>query len=154
LEYLSKKYHVFHIRISGYNSQANGIVERPHFHVRDGLFKACDGDASLWVSRVYTTLWADRVTVRRRLGCSPYFAVTGTNPIMPFDIAEATYLMPVPTKMLSTAELIVRRAIALQKRPEQLSLLRSTVFKQRVEAAQKFEQDHARTIKSFNFERG
>ena len=118
-----KVYHVFHIRISGYNSQANGIMERPHFHIRDALFKACDGDASQWVSRVYSVLWADRITVRRRLGCSPYFAVTGTNPIMPLDIVEATYLMPVPASMLATSELIARRAIALQKRPEQLQVL-------------------------------
>ena len=34
LSYLKKKYHVKHIRISGYNSRANGIVERLHFDVR------------------------------------------------------------------------------------------------------------------------
>ena len=33
LSYLEKKYHVKHIRISGYNSCANGIVERLHFDV-------------------------------------------------------------------------------------------------------------------------
>ncbi|RPD52270.1 hypothetical protein L227DRAFT_481296, partial [Lentinus tigrinus ALCF2SS1-6] len=96
-------------------SQANGVVECPHFHVHDALVKACEGDQEQWVSRVYSVLWADRITVRRRLGCSPYFAVTGTNPIMPFDIAKATYLMLVPSTMLSMAELIARRAIALQK---------------------------------------
>ena len=121
LEYIAKTYHVYHIRISGYNSQANGIVERPHFHVRDALYKACEGDPSQWVSRVYSVLWADRITVRRRMGCSPYYAVTGTHPIMPLDIAEATYLLPTANKMISTTELITQRAIALQKRPEQIS---------------------------------
>ena len=28
LDYSAKRYHIHHIRISGYNSQANGIVER------------------------------------------------------------------------------------------------------------------------------
>ena len=154
IEYLAKTYHIHHIRISGYNSQANGIVESPHFHVRDSLFKACEGEPDQWVSRVYAVLWADRVTVRRRLGCSPYFAVTGTNPVMPFDIAEATYLMPVPTTMLSTADLIANRAIALQKRPEQLETLRSHVFKQRVEAAHKFERDNRHVIRNFDFKPG
>lgn len=38
LAYLEKKYHVKHIRISGYNSRAN-LAEHPHFDVRPSLFK-------------------------------------------------------------------------------------------------------------------
>ena len=34
LGYLLKHYHITHIRISGYNSRANGLVERSHFDVR------------------------------------------------------------------------------------------------------------------------
>ena len=154
LEYIAKTYHVYHIRISGYNSQANGIVERPHFHVRDALYKACEGDPSQWVSRVYSVLWADRITVRRRMGCSPYYAVTGTHPIMPLDIAEATYLLPTATKMISTTELITQRAIALQKRPEQISRLRSKVYASRVRAAELYEEHHAHTTKAFDFKPG
>lgn len=44
LEYLAKKYHITHIRISDYNSRTNGLVECPHFDVRQSLFKAIDGD--------------------------------------------------------------------------------------------------------------
>jgi len=33
VEYLSKQYHINHIRISPYNSCANGPVERCHFDV-------------------------------------------------------------------------------------------------------------------------
>ena len=154
LEYIAKTYHVYHIRISGYNSQANGIVERPHFHVRDALYKACEGDPSQWVSRVYSVLWADRITVRRRMGCSPYYAVTGTHPIMPLDIAEATYLLPTANKMISTTELITQRAIALQKRPEQISRLRSKVYASRVRAAELYEEHHAHTTKAFDFKPG
>ena len=154
LEYLARQYHVHHIRISGYNSRANGVVESSHHPTRDSLVKACGGDPSLWPSRIHSVLWADRVTVRRRLGCSPYFAVTGTQPVLPMDITEASYLMPVPVFLLSTAELIARRAIALQKRPEQVAQLRSEVFRQRVEAAKKFEAEHHLQVKDFAFTRG
>jgi hypothetical protein len=82
LEYLSKRYHINHIRISGYNSRANGIVERSHFDVRQAIFKACDGDQAKWHPVAYSVFWAERVTVRRRMGCSPYFAVTGTHPLL------------------------------------------------------------------------
>jgi hypothetical protein len=44
LEYLMKKYHIMHIRISGYNSHANGLVECLHFNVCQSLFKAVNGD--------------------------------------------------------------------------------------------------------------
>ncbi len=63
LTYLEKRYHIKHIRISGYNSKANGIVERSHFDVRQALFKAADGESSKWSSVAYSVFWADRVTV-------------------------------------------------------------------------------------------
>ncbi|KAH7916824.1 hypothetical protein BV22DRAFT_989028, partial [Leucogyrophana mollusca] len=54
--------------------------------VRQALYKACDGDQSKWHTVFQSVIWADRVTVRRRMGCSPYFAVTGAHPILPLDI--------------------------------------------------------------------
>ena len=121
LEYLENKYHVKHIRISGYNSRANGIVERSHFDMRQALFKAADGDQSKWSDVFYSVLWAERVTVRKRMGCSPYFAVTGAHPILPLDVVEATYLVPPPTGIIDTMDLIAARAIALQKRRDQVA---------------------------------
>ena len=39
LEYIEKQYHIQHIHISGYNSQANGIIKQPHFHIHNTLYK-------------------------------------------------------------------------------------------------------------------
>jgi hypothetical protein len=152
--YLCKKYRINHIRISGYNSQANGTVERPHFDVRQSLFKASDGDQTKWSGAIHSVFWAERVTVRRRLGVSPYFAVTGTHPLLPLDIAEATYLLPPPTSMLSTTDLIARRAIELQKRRSQVQRLYDNVLQARIQAARRFERDHSAVIKDFNFKCG
>ena len=74
VKYLAKKYHINHIRVSGYNSRANGIVERSHFDVRQALYKAVDGIQSKWSRAAYYVFWADRVTIRRRMGCSPWRA--------------------------------------------------------------------------------
>ena len=128
LGYLAKCYHIRHIRISGYNSHANGIAERAHFDVRQAMFKACDGDQSKWHLVVTSIMWADRVTVRRRMGCSPYFAVTGAHPLLPLDIVEATYLLPPPDAPMSTTALIANRAIALQKRRAHLANLATDVY--------------------------
>ena len=77
LAYLEKHYHIKHIHISGYNSRANGLIERSHFDVREAIFKACDGNKSKWSGIAYSVFWAERVTIKRRMGCSPYFAKTG-----------------------------------------------------------------------------
>jgi hypothetical protein len=113
MEYLSKQYHLNHICISGYNSHTNGTVECSHFDVRQSLFKVVDGDQKRWSLGVYSVFWAERVTPHKRMGCSPYFTVTGAHPILPFDIAEATYLQLPPNSIMSTTNLISRRAITL-----------------------------------------
>ena len=63
MDYLVKTYHIKHIQISGYNSQANGIVERSHFDVWQALFKACDGEQSKWAASAYSVFWAEQVTI-------------------------------------------------------------------------------------------
>ena len=154
VEYLSKRYHIKHIRISGYNSQANGIVERSHFDVRQSLFKAADGDESKWSQYAHYVFWSEQVTIRRRMGCLPYFALTETHPLLPFDISKANYLLLPPESVLSTTELITRRAIALSKRAADLERLKSKVYEARLKAAARFEQEHAHTIQEYNFKLG
>jgi hypothetical protein len=88
------------------------------------------------------------------MGCSPYFAITGAQPVIPLDIIEATYLQPPPNSILSTTNLIARRAIALQKHSDDLSKLYSKVYDARRKAAICFEKTHTRTIHDFNFKRG
>ena len=154
LAYLEKYYHIKHIRISGYNSHANGLVERSHIEVQEAIFKACDGDESKWSNTAYLVFWAERVTIRHQMGCSPYFAATGTHPLLPIDIAEANYLLPPPNSILSTTNLISRRAITLQKRRDQLSQLKGKVYEARVRAAVAFEKQHDHAIHDFDFKLG
>lgn len=151
---LSKKYNIHHIHISGYNSRANGIVERSHFDIRQALYKAADSEAKRWSQVTHSVFWSERITTRRRMGCSPYFVVTGTHPLIPLDIVEATYIQPPPESMLSTTDLIARRAIALQKRVEDLQNIQQKVYDARRRAAVKFECDHQHTIRQYDFPRG
>ena len=60
LGYIEKKYHIKHIRISGYNSRANGIVEQSHFNVRQALFKTADGEQGKWSQVAYSAFWSER----------------------------------------------------------------------------------------------
>ncbi|KAI0037838.1 hypothetical protein FA95DRAFT_1506433 [Auriscalpium vulgare] len=88
------------------------------------------------------------------MGCSPYFVATGTQALMPLDIVEATYLLPPPDSIISTTDLIARRAVALQKRRTQLRTLHSKVFDKRRNDALIFERDHEASIKNYGFQRG
>jgi hypothetical protein len=88
---------------------------------------------------------------QKRMGCSPYFALTGAHPILLLDISKSTYLLPAPTSILSSTDLIARRAIALQKRSEDINHLYSKVFEARLQAMICFEKLHARTLQDFDF---
>jgi len=66
--------------------------------------------------------------------------------LLPLDIVEATYLIPLPQALLDTTHLIASRAIALQKRREQLQLIHSHAYKARVHTAKRFEEDHSATL--------
>ena len=154
LDILASRYGIRHIRISGYNSQANGIVESKHFDVREAIMKTCKGIESKWREVLPLVFWAERVTIRKSTGYSPYFMVHGTHPLLPFDILEATYLSPPQDFGLSTEELISLRASQLAKRPEDIERMRNTVTKFRCMSLEQFEKRHSSRIINFNFKPG
>lgn len=88
------------------------------------------------------------------MGCSPYFAVTGSHPLLSFDITKATYLQPLPSSLLLTTNLIACHAIALQKHQEDLTQLHSVVFATWLTAAWHFEAKHNHAICDFDFKQG
>ena len=154
IDYLGKCYCICHIQILGYNSCTNGIMERMHFDVCQALFKACDGDQSKWHSVVTSVMLADCVTVCQWMSCSPYFTVTGTHPLLPLDVAEATYLLPLLDAPLLTTNLIATCTVALQKQHTHLMKLMSNVYSTHIKAAIHFEQEHASNITDYDFKLG
>ena len=154
LKWLYAKYGIIGIKISPYNSQANGPVERGHWDMRQSLYKATGGDTKKWYWFFPQVLWADRITVRRGLGCSPFFAVCGAHPITPLDIEEATWLVEYPDRALSTAELIGLRAKALAKHSFHIDEMRDRVDEAKRKAVRRYEEENKDTIKDYNFEPG
>ena len=88
------------------------------------------------------------------MGCSPYFATTGTHPLLPLDIAEVTYLLPPPDAPLSSTDLIAQHTVTLQKCQSHLAALASDVYTAQIKAAICFKQEHAATIVEYNFKLG
>ena len=154
LDILGKRYGIHHIRISGYNSRANGIVESKHFDVREAIMKTCGGRENKWREVLHLVFWAERITIRRATGYSPYYMVHGVHPLLPFDILEATYLVPRQDFGISTEDLIALRARQLAKRPEDIEMMRDTVTKARCKSLEQFEKRHASRIIDFDFKPG
>lgn len=149
--YLEQKYGIKGIFVSTYNSKGNGKIERPHWDVRQGLWKACGGISTKWFWLFHHVMWSDRVTVRKRFGCSPFFMVTGAHPILPLDLIEATWLVKLPGRVLTDDELIGYRARALAKHRDHIDEMRRRVDKTKRENLLRYERDHQHTIKDLNF---
>jgi hypothetical protein len=152
--WLRRLYGITGITISPYNSKANARIERLHKDLRQLLAKATDGELSKWFWFLPHMLWADRITIRKRFGTSPFFLVTGTHPIIPLDTLEATWLVNLPNQILTTEELIGYRARALIKHRTDVQRARETVHKEKILRALVFDRKHQHLIKNYNFQYG
>ncbi|KDR65555.1 hypothetical protein GALMADRAFT_81730 [Galerina marginata CBS 339.88] len=155
IKWLEQKYGIKGIRISPYNSQANGSIERPHWDVRQMLYKLLgQKNVHKWFWFLPYVMWADRVTIQKRLGCSLFFMITGANPILPLDVKEATWLVKPPTGVMSHEELIAFRAQALAKHRLHIEQMRGRIDQQKYEKLLRYEKDNEAVIKDYNFEPG
>ena len=59
LDWLSRTYHINHIRISPYNKQANGIVKHSHHTIHESIVKTCEGDMYRWLTVSPFAFWED-----------------------------------------------------------------------------------------------
>ena len=108
LNILANRYGIRHIHISPYNSQANGVVERCHYNVREAIVKSTLGGEVCWLLTAHSVFWAEHITILKTAGLLLYFMVYGIELLFPFDLAEATFLVPAPlSNPISTNMLIV-----------------------------------------------
>jgi len=78
----------------------------------------------------------------------------GVEPILPFDLTLATFLVPNLTTPLSTTDLITIRTRQLQMREEDLTRIRDDIVKSRLSAATSFERRFAHNMKTNSFNLG
>jgi hypothetical protein len=116
--------------------------------------KTCEGDESKWRQVLPQVLWAERITIRKATGFSPYYLAHGVHPLLPFDIIEATFLAPIQNFPISTEELVAIRARQLQKRPEDLEKMQEIVTESRRRNILRFEKEHLSRIVDFDFKPG
>ena len=146
---LADKYKLPLIPISPYNPTANGMVERGHGVYIDSIWKVLQGNTSKWPDLIGSALWADRVTVKRTTGFSPYYLLYGQEPLHSFDITDRSWHALDWEKVKSTADLLGLRIKQLSRRDEYIGEASEKVRKERQKAADYFfERNKARMIEN------
>lgn len=107
------RYQIPHITTNAYNPAANGANERGHAALKEAMFKVSVMDGLDWEDWLPYALWADRTTVRRSTGYSPYYLMYGQHSVFPIDFEMDTFLLQGWEEVTETGELLALRAIQL-----------------------------------------
>ena len=118
------------------------------------IVTALDLKTTQWPRGLHAVFWAERVSIRKSTGYSPYYMVHGVEPVLPFDVSEATYLLEAATAPLTTDELVLRRARQLLKREEDLEEMAERVLKSRQQSAERYAERLERTTIDYDFDPG
>jgi transposase InsO family protein len=153
-EELTRRFGIPHAKIMPYNSKANGVVERGHFIIREAILKLCQGSPNKWPQFVHQAFFADKVTTRKATGFSPFYLLHGTDPVLPFDLTEATYLVSGFTENMTTSDLLALRIRQLSKLDEDVEKAARTIAKSRFRSKEEFERRYKRRFTQKEFKTG
>lgn len=142
------------ITISAYNSQANGVVERGHYILREAIVKACKGNLRRWSEKVPEAVFADRVTVKQSTGFSPYELLHGCELLLPLDLMEVTFLVEDFRSGMTESGLLAARIRQLQKLPGDICRAAQTLKTARFRSKAQFEKKFHHRVRPDNFEPG
>jgi len=78
----------------------------------------------------------------------------GVEPILPFDITLATFLVPNLTKLLLTADLLTVHARQLELHESNLASIHDNVLKARLASVEQFKRRYKNTLLSYDFQPG
>jgi len=112
---LLKRMGIPQIKISPYNHHANRVIERGHFILREAIIEACRDKISDWLKYVAGMIFADRVTISYITGFSLFQLLHSTNPILPLDLAKATFSVAGFRNSISMEDLLILCARQLAK---------------------------------------
>ncbi len=85
-------------------------------------------------------MFAHRITTSRVTGFSPFQLLHATDPLLPLDLAEATFLVEEFRAGMSPEDLLVLRARQLEKHPDDVARAAETLRKARFTSKEQFEQ--------------
>lgn len=118
---LVASYKIGRVTISPHNPAANGLVERGHSPLKEAIYRRLrETPGSRWSDHLPYALWADRCTVRRSTGMTPYFLMYGHDCVLPIDVKEVTRMLSNWEAVRSHDDVLVARMAQLERRPEEV----------------------------------
>ena len=150
---LLRRLNIPQVRISPYNKQANGVVERGHFILREAIIKSVQYRKE-WPTKLHIAAFADRVTVSKVTGFSAYYLLHGIHPVLPFDLADATFLVDGFVSGLSSVDLLVLRMRQLERRKEDLDAAAKALKKARFKSKEEYEWKYKRRLRRDHYKTG
>jgi hypothetical protein len=130
------------IKISAYNSQAQGFVERGHQDLLMALRKMTDGGRLSVREALPAVLWADRTTVKSRTGHTPAYMVYGQEVVLPVELQLDTWPYLPWQNGMSTSDLIRLRAMQFDRRNVDVEEARARMVRLREEQNERWNRDH------------
>jgi len=150
-ETLADRYGIRRVVVSSFHPEANGLVERGHAPIVNSLSKM-SGGAARWVRNLATVLWADRTTVRRSTGLTPYEVEYADRPILPIELEIPTWAIMNWKAVKTRDDLIATRARVLERRSEDLA--ETAAFLRRMLEANKGDFDSTKNVRPERLEPG
>ena len=141
-ELLLQKYKVPVVRISAYNSRANGKIERTHQSYMDSIWKVCEGQVVEWPNWLNYALWANRVIAKRNMGFLPYYLLYRQHLLLPFDVEDCAFQVLDWPLVHFTPSLLASRAQQLVQKGELLSLASESNLVARKKVVDAYYQRH------------
>ena len=121
---LLKRFNISDVHVAGYHPQSYRLVDRGHQTIVNALAKltAPSGKLGNCPAHFATVSRADRITVGKSMGMTPYRVVFGQECLLPVEIAIESWRVldsfHVETAGNKREELMALRARDLERRPE------------------------------------
>ncbi len=157
-ERLMKRANIPQVRISSYNKHGTGAVEHGHLVLREAIVKACPktrkGQIKNWHEYIDIAMFADRVTTSRVTGFTPYFLLHGVEPLLPLDLAEATFMVEGFQSGMTTSELLGLRIRQLTRHPADLERAANMLKSARIQSRNQYLQRYKRRLQKDEYKPG
>ena len=136
------------VHSTSYYPQGNGLAESSNKSLIRIIKKLLEENKKNWDAKLKYALWADRVTIKRSTGCSPFKLVYGTDAIFPIQLT-----LPV-AKLLQIAQneedVMANRITGLTE----LYQIREQLIEKATSHQQKVKEAFDKNTKSNNFQVG
>ena len=114
------------------------MIERGHQQIKDALAKM----TGPWVDNLPAVLLADRSTVRKSTGYTPFYLNHGAEAILPIELDIPTWKTLPWLEVRTTDELLALRARQIQRRDEDLEEAALYLQRMREKGKEVFDADN------------